>query len=107
MGQTIGIRDQSRIADVLMVNADRSFSGQDGEAYSSAPAEPTTFPGQLAARLFEVDSSIDHVYVMSNTVSLRRNGGWDDASATTVTNTITDFFKFYPNSPPEGGSTRA
>ncbi|MGI8517675.1 MAG: hypothetical protein ACR2ME_04955 [Acidimicrobiia bacterium] len=97
MGQTIGIRDQSRVADVLMVNADRSFSGQDGEAYSSAPAEPTTFPGQLAVRLFEVDSSINHVYVMSNTVALRRTGGWDDAAASTATDTITNFFKFYPD----------
>lgn len=98
MGQTIGIVDQSQVDDVLMVNADRSFSGQDGETYSSAPDNPTTFPGQLAVRLFEADPSINHIYVMSNTVALRRTGGWDDASTSTATDTISSFFRFYPDS---------
>ncbi|CAN5301670.1 hypothetical protein BH18ACT5_BH18ACT5_00120 [soil metagenome] len=95
MGQTIGIVDHSVVDDVLMVNADRSFSGQDGEVYSSAPENPVTFPGQLAVRLFEQDPTIDHVYVMSNTVALRRPGGWNDSSTTTATDTIANFFRFY------------
>lgn len=98
MGQTIGIIDHSQIDDVLMVNADRSFSGQDGEAFISAPESPTTFPGQLAAKLFETDSSINHIYVMSNTVALRRSSGWDDSSTAAATEAISSFFRFYPDS---------
>ncbi len=97
MGQTIGIVDYSRVDDVLMVNADRSFSGQDGETYSAAPENPATFPGQLAVRLFEVDPEINHIYVMSNTVALRRKGGWDDSSTSKATHTISSFFRFYPD----------
>jgi len=96
MGQTVEITDRTSLGDVLLVSADRSFTGQDGEVFSSAPIEPTTFPGQLAVRLFETDEALDHVYVMSNTVSLRRRGGWDDASTDRATDTISRFFRFYP-----------
>jgi hypothetical protein len=95
VGQTIAISDHAQVGDVLMISADRSFSGQDGEAYAAKPDNPNTFPGQLAARLFEADGAIDHVYVMSNTVALRRSGGWDDAALASATETITNFFRFY------------
>lgn len=95
MGQTIDITDRSQVGDVLMVTADRSFSGQDGEAFSAAPSDPETFPGRLAARLFEVDSAIDHVYIMSNTVAMRREGGWDGPATATAADTIANFFVFY------------
>ncbi|MFN2485649.1 MAG: hypothetical protein ABR609_03400 [Acidimicrobiia bacterium] len=97
MGQMIGIIDHSEVDDVLMVNADRSFSGQDGETYSTAPENPATFPGQLAVRLFEVDPAINHIYVMSNTVALRRTGGWDESSISQSTDAISTFFRFYPD----------
>jgi hypothetical protein len=95
VGQTIAVTDRSRVGEVFLLTADRSFSGQDGESYSAAPADATTFPGRLATRLFEADASLNHVYVMSNTVALKRDGGWDDEAMTTAADTISNFFRFY------------
>jgi hypothetical protein len=102
MGQTIQIRDANVVGDVLLVSTDRSFTGQDGETYH--PGKPADsgaiFPAQLAARLFESDSSIDHVYVMSNVLSIKRVGEWDDASVASATDIVTSFFLFYGAQPP-------
>jgi hypothetical protein len=38
---------------------------------------------------------IDHVYVMSNAVSMRRPVGWDSESTTSAENVISGFFRFY------------
>ncbi|MGZ5385006.1 MAG: hypothetical protein ACXWH0_13605 [Acidimicrobiia bacterium] len=107
MGQTIQIWDANVVADMLLVSTDRSLTGQDGETYR--PGTPTTgdpvepdaiFPAQLAARLFQSDSSIDHVYVMSNVLSIRRQGGWDDASVASTRDVVASFFLFYGAQPP-------
>jgi len=122
MGQTIQIRDTNVVGDVLLVSTDRSFTGQDGETYhpkSPTAKSPTAksltakslpdggpadsgaiFPAQLAARLFESDSSIDHVYVMSNVLSIKRVGEWDDASVASASDIVTSFFLFYGAQPP-------
>ncbi|HUO45276.1 MAG TPA: hypothetical protein VM470_00415, partial [Acidimicrobiia bacterium] len=90
MGQTIQISNSIEVDQVLMVSTDRSLSGQDGEAYTGpvSAAAVATFPAQVAVRLFEADSSIDHVYVMSNTFSIRRRGGWSTESKTEALDTI-------------------
>ena len=97
MGQTIQIRDTDVVDDVLLVSTDRSFTGQDGESYG--PGDPigsdAIFPAQLAGRLFESDPSIDHVYVMSNALSIRRKGGWDDSSVGAAREVVGSFFRFY------------
>ena len=97
MGQTIQIRDTDVVDDVLLVSTDRSFTGQDGESYG--PGNPigsdAIFPAQLAGRLFESDPSIDHVYVMSNVLSIRRKGGWDDPSVGAAREVVGSFFLFY------------
>lgn len=107
MGQTIQIRDANVVGDVLLVSTDRSFTGQDGETYhpkspaDGGPADSgAIFPAQLAARLFESDSSIDHVYVMSNVLSIKRVGEWDDASVASASDIVTSFFLFYGAQPP-------
>ena len=116
MGQTIQIWDANVVADVLLVSTDRSFTGQDGETYR--PNAPTAnvpmatvpgdgdpvgsdaiFPAQLAARLFQSDPSIDHVYVMSNVLSIRRPGGWDDGSVASARDVVASFFLFYGAQP--------
>ena len=109
MGQTIQIWDTDVVGDVLLVSTDRSFTGQDGETYRPGDqiGSDAIFPAQLAARLFESDSSIDHVYVMSNVLSMRRNGGWDDSSVDGARDTVASFFRFYEDSPPDGGSVDA
>lgn len=97
MGQTIQIRDANVVAEMLLVSTDRSLTGQDGETYT--PADSITsdaiFPAQLASRLFQSDPSIDHVYVMSNVLSIRRPGGWDEASIASTNEVVANFFLFY------------
>lgn len=102
MGQTIQIWDANVVADMLLVSTDRSLTGQDGETYT--PDDPTSseaiFPAQLASRLFQADPSIDHVYVMSNVLSIRRPGGWDEASIASTREVVANFFLFYEAQPP-------
>lgn len=101
MGQTIEINRSTVIDRVLMIDTDRTLAGQDGEAYGTVEAaqRSTTLPGRLAARIFESDPAIDHVFVMSNQVSVRRSSGWDDVSVATVARLVSDFFRVYPDHP--------
>ena len=102
MGQTIEIWDANVIADVLLVSTDRSLTGQDGETYRPGDSveSDAIFPAQLAALLFQSDPAIDHVYVMSNVLSIRRWGGWDDASVASTRDVVASFFLFYEDQPP-------
>jgi hypothetical protein len=97
MGQTIQIWDTTVVGDVLIVSTDRSLTGQDGETYvpGDAIGADAIFPAQLAGRLFEADPSIDHVYVMSNVLSIRRREGWDDSSVASARDLVASFFLFY------------
>lgn len=81
-----------------MIDTDRSLAGQDGEAFKGAEAagRGTTFPARLAARLFASDSLIDHVFVMSNTVLVRRPKGWPAEAVDSASRTVSAFFRFYP-----------
>jgi hypothetical protein len=51
----------------------------------------------LAGRLFGLDLGIDHVYVLQNTITVRRRGGWDEDSAGVVTHVTGSFLRFYPD----------
>ncbi len=99
MGQTIEINRTTVIDKILMIDTDRTLAGQDGETYGGVEAakRSETFPGRLAVRIFETDPDIDHVFVMSNQVSLRRFAGWSDSQAATTTNVVTEFFRVYPD----------
>ena len=101
MGQTIEINGNTVIDRVLMIDTDRTLAGQDGESYGTVEAarRSTTFPARLAARILDADSAIDHVFVMSNQVSVRRPGGWDGASVAAVSALIAEFFRVYSDSP--------
>ena len=52
-------------------------------------------PGRLADRLFALDIGIDHVYVLQNTVTVRRPGGWDEDTAGLVSDVTSTFLRFY------------
>lgn len=97
MGQTIEINRTDVIDHVLVVDTDRSLAGQEGESYSGVEAARSRagFPARLAVALFESDRSIDHVFVMSNTVSVRRLAAWDDAARDAVIEVVANFFRFY------------
>jgi hypothetical protein len=52
-------------------------------------------PGRLAERLFDLGVGIDHVYVLQNTVSVRKPGGWDEATTSLVKDETEGFLRFY------------
>ena len=94
MGQTVVVRNTVPIGDILLVDTDRSFTGQDGVAMS--PDEPgESVPALLSERLFALDIGIDHVFVLQNTVTVRRPGGWDDGAVAAVTSATEEFLRFY------------
>lgn len=94
MGQTVKINDVTRVGDVLIIDTDRSFTGQDGETVT--PSLPGSgVPGLLAAELFGLDLGIDHVFVQQNAVTVRRPEGWDDDSSDRVASATTTFLRFY------------
>ncbi|HEY6635253.1 MAG TPA: hypothetical protein VI141_06535, partial [Acidimicrobiia bacterium] len=77
MGQDVQIKDTMTFGDVLVIDTDRSFTGQDGHSMAAGD-ERHGVPGRLADRLFLLDLGIDHVHVLQNTVTVRRPGGWDE-----------------------------
>lgn len=97
MGQTIEIIQAVRQGETALFDTDRSLGGQDGETFSTAAEAEAgaTFPARLATRLFAADAAIAQVFVLSNTVSVRRAGGWDDASVEEARAVLAGFFRFY------------
>lgn len=96
MGQDVVIKDTVTMGDVLVIDTDRSLTGQDGHTIT-LDSERRGFPGKLAERLFALDLGIDYVYVLQNTVTVRRNGGWDEDSAGVVADTTGSFLRYYPD----------
>ena len=94
MGQNVEIKKTTSIGDVLVIDTDRSFTGQDGHTIT-ADSERHGVPGRLADRLFALDLGIDYVYVLQNTVTVRRSGGWDEDSAGVVSDVTGTFLRFY------------
>lgn len=79
---------------VLVIDTDRSFTGQDGHVITpSSPGEAV--PGMLADSLFALDLGIDHVYVLQNTVTVRRPAGWDEEATALVTDVTRSFLRYY------------
>jgi len=96
MGQDVVIKDTVTMGDVLMVDTDRSFTGQDGHVMT-ADSIRHGVPGVLADRIFALDLGVDHVYVLQNTVTVRRPGGWDDEATGSVTEVVGSFLRYYPD----------
>ncbi len=82
------------MGQILLVDTDRSFTGQDGQ--SIAFDQPgNSMPGRLAERLFDLGIGVDHIHVLQNTVSLRRDRDWDDETESTALSALEDFLRFY------------
>lgn len=94
MGQNVEIKSTVELGEVLIVDTDRSFTGQDGHVITPDD-EGQGVPGILARRLFDLGLGIDHVFVLQNTVTVRRPGGWDEDSAGVVGDTTAGFLRFY------------
>ncbi|HUG74459.1 MAG TPA: hypothetical protein VMM81_02140 [Acidimicrobiia bacterium] len=102
MGQQIEIVTSTVAGDVLVVDTDRSITGQDGMTFASAADANAgdSFPARLAARLFEAIDDTAHVFVASNTVVVRRTGIWDAATVAAAEGVISSFFVFYRDETP-------
>lgn len=98
MGQDVIIKKTVTMGDVLVIDTDRSFTGQDGHAITPESARHGV-PGRLADRLFALDEGIDYIYVLQNEVTVRRPGGWDEESAAEVADITGSFLRYYPDSP--------
>ena len=96
MGQLIRVATVP-MGDLAVFDTDRSITGQDGHEYGSLEEARAgqTFPSELAARLFEADEEVRHVYVLSNTVVVRRSGGWEEEVLEGAAEVIRTFFVFY------------
>jgi hypothetical protein len=96
MGQTIEVKSVV-LGEVALFDTDRSLTGQDGQGFESITAarSGTALAAHLCAALFGSDAAIDHVYVLSNQVTVRRTGGWSDESTGKAAVVIADFFVFY------------
>lgn len=93
MGQRIEVRPVAA-GDVAIFDTDRSITGQDGHTFTG-PVQSEGIPASLANRLFASDPEIDHVHVLSNTVSARRSGGWTEADLAGAAEVVRDLFVFY------------
>ena len=94
MGQKVEIKYSIELGDILIVDTDRSFTGQDGQAISPGSGGEGV-AARLADRLFALDLGIDHIYVLQNAVTIRRPGGWDEDMAGQVTAVTNAFLRFY------------
>ena len=96
MGQDVAIRETTTMGDVLVIDSDRSFTGQDGHMITRG-SDHHGVPGELAERIFSLDPGIDYIFVLQNIVTVRRNGGWDEEIAARVTEITGSFLRFYPD----------
>ncbi|MGH9168519.1 MAG: hypothetical protein ACRD02_11915 [Acidimicrobiia bacterium] len=96
MGQLIRVASVP-MGDLAVFDTDRSITGQDGHEYGSLEEARAgqTFPSELAARLFEADGEVGHVYVLFNQVVVRRSGPWEEEALEGAAEVIRTFFVFY------------
>ena len=104
MGQLITV-DATTTGDVAVYDTNRSLTGQDGGAFGGPEqaASGRGFGAGLAASIFAADGGVDHIYVASNVVTVRRPGGWDDDAVAAIAEVIRSFFVFYTGGPGDEG----
>lgn len=94
MGQNVSIRHSVALGNILLVDTDRSLTGQDGQTITRA--DPGSgMPARLGERLLALDPAIDHIHVLQNTVTVRRDGSWDDEVTAPILTTMEEFLRFY------------
>jgi len=93
MGQKIDVI-ATTIGDVALFDLDRSLTGQDGLSYSAPPSGDSP-PAILARRLWEADEGIANVYVLSNSVSVKRQSPWTDDLVDTASDVVSNLFIHY------------
>lgn len=109
MGQTIEVRGISTVGEVLLVDLDRSLTGQDGMVFEpdqmqehfgvegAAPEERRIADlARLATEVFSLDAGINRVHFMSNLVSLSRPDGWPEPARRQLEDRLAGILNFYP-----------
>lgn len=99
MGQRIEV-SATPIGNVAVFDLNRSLTGQDGVAFDNPPSGETP-PATLARRLWESDDEINNVYVLSNTVSVRRDTDWAPDDLETASRVISNLFVYWEVESPE------
>ncbi len=94
MGQLIDVT-ATNLGNVAVFDLDRSLTGQDGKSFGQIPLVVDDAASQLAARLFESDDRLETVYVLSNTVTIARSGGWQAETIDSASDVIVHLFVFY------------
>ncbi len=108
MGQTITVEAKAW-GNVGIFTGNRSITGQDGETYARPPGAGVNggFGAVLARRLFDADPDVDHVFVHSNNVVVRRTRSWDETDIAAARDVIEGLFVHYgddwEHEPPVGG----
>jgi ferredoxin--NADP+ reductase len=93
MGQRIHV-DATPVGNVAIFDLDRSLTGQDGITFVGPPGG-TTPPAGLARRLWEAIDQVDNVFVLSNTVTVRRESPWGADDIETASEIIANLFIFW------------
>lgn len=95
MGQPIQVLSKTVLDTIGMFAIDRGVTGQDGASYS--PSDDTTgdYPAGLAGEVFAAGDGVEHVFVVSNQVTVRRGSDWDENSLEATAAVINGFFVFY------------
>ena len=95
MGQPMQVFSKTVVDTIAMFATDRGVTGQEGVSVTRDAEASDEFPLSLAAELVAADDDVDHVFVASNQVVVRRGGGWDDLLLDAIAAVITGFFVFY------------
>jgi len=95
MGQPMQVSSKTVVDTIAMFATDRGVTGQEGVSVTRDAEATDEFPGALAAEIFAIDDDVDHVFVASNQVVVRRGGGWNDPRLDAIAAVITGFFVFY------------
>lgn len=93
MGQTIQV-SAIPVGNIAIFDLDRSLTGQDGVSFSQPPEGPTP-PEILARRLWDADGSVNNVYVLSNSVSVRKESDWATDDLDAASGIISNLFIFW------------
>ncbi|MCO6502993.1 MAG: hypothetical protein J5I28_07910, partial [Acidimicrobiales bacterium] len=99
MGQVISVQPAA-VGDVAIFTLDRSLTGQDPRIFDERPPGEEDPVERLAHRLFS-DPAVTHVQVLSNVVTVSREGGWDIGPLNAARDTIATMFVHYGARDPE------
>jgi hypothetical protein len=96
VGQQIEIKSSVVLGDVLVIDTDRSLTGQNGEAFGQASeAVGSTLGAKLANVMFALLPGTDHVFTASNTLSVRSTDVWTDEAVDAANGAVRNFFTYW------------